>query len=465
MGVKTIFKVLIGTIAILLLSMVVIEYINVATFSYQINQLTRLSVKKACDFYSKETYKSNVGLLRDIVGASGNNVIGGNIYDYNTDEEIYNSLYTNSSDFINWYSQHSGIWDNLDLLAYGLNIGGKIVDGEDALIAKYMADTQVTPINLGVTYLDKDSIEKVTKWNLTAIISNGLANNIIDNSSDGRVYTKYKGFRVYTTEAQITGIDYRILDINNDVSEIKNLTRLENLDSMEFENSKFVVAGITYSIPIAYEGVTPLENVIRLTNEYRVKGIANRDADKGNQTHLIKSENLEGGGFSGSSLGSLPIKGELTFIVTRCKGEKSLLNSIVNVFKKRDKDENGTTPKGKDKKDICILTEKNKEYLKEYLDAYDVNVKVIFSDIEDAKVHVLTINTPIRLIIMEYGMGRFSSSANKEDLMDLIGMCESDENDVIVYYTRETLKSKGGKVTWIKLKNTGEVVDDIINYY
>lgn len=142
-----------------------------------------------------------------------------------------------------------------------------------------------------------------------------------------------------------------------------------------------------------------------------------------------------------------------------------MLNSIVNVFKKRDKDENGTTPKGKDKKDICILTEKNKEYLKEYLDAYDVNVKVIFSDIEDAKVHVLTINTPIRLIIMEYGMGRFSSSANKEDLMDLIGMCESDENDVIVYYTRETLKSKGGKVTWIKLKNTGEVVDDIINYY
>lgn len=142
-----------------------------------------------------------------------------------------------------------------------------------------------------------------------------------------------------------------------------------------------------------------------------------------------------------------------------------MLNSIVNVFKKRDKDENGTTPKGKDKKDICILTEKNKEYLKEYLDAYDVNVKVIFSDIEDAKVHVLTINTPIRLIIMEYGMGRFSSSANKEELMDLIGMCESDENDVIVYYTRKTLKYKGGKVTWIKLKNTGEVVDDIINYY
>jgi len=142
-----------------------------------------------------------------------------------------------------------------------------------------------------------------------------------------------------------------------------------------------------------------------------------------------------------------------------------LLNSIVNVFKKRDKDENGTTPKGKNKKDICILTEKNKEYLKEYLDAYDVNVKVIFSDIEDAKVHVLTIDTPIRLIIMEYGMGRFSSSANKEDLMDLIGMCESDENDVIVYYTRKTLKYKGGKVTWIKLKNTGEVVDDIINYY
>lgn len=142
-----------------------------------------------------------------------------------------------------------------------------------------------------------------------------------------------------------------------------------------------------------------------------------------------------------------------------------MLNSIVNVFKKRDKDENGTTPKGKDKKDICILTEKNKEYLKEYLDAYDVNVKVIFSDIEDAKVHVLTINTPIRLIIMEYGIGRFSSSANKEDLIDLIGMCESDENDVIVYYTRKTLKYKGGKVTWIKLKNTGEVVDDIINYY
>lgn len=318
MGVRIIFKTLIGTVVILILSMAIIEYINVATFAYQINQLTRLSVKKACDFYSKETYKENVGILADIIGFSGNVVIGGNVYDYNTREEIYDSLYRDSFDFVSWYSNHRGIWDNLDLLAYGLNIGGAPVSGENELIAEYMADTHVTPINLGVTYIDKDSIEKTTRWNLTAILSNGLADNIVDNDPEGRIYVKYKGFRVYTPEARITRIDYRTLDINNDAEEIRQLTKLDDLESIRFENNKFVVAGIYYSIPIAYEGITPLDNIISFANKYRVEGLKYESTNNiGTETHVVKTEDLEGGGFSGSIVGGLPIKGSLTFIVTR----------------------------------------------------------------------------------------------------------------------------------------------------
>lgn len=134
-------------------------------------------------------------------------------------------------------------------------------------------------------------------------------------------------------------------------------------------------------------------------------------------------------------------------------------------FIRKEKDEGVKIRRKKGIEDIYILTEKNKEILKDYLDTYNINVSDIFDDIEEVKIKVLTNSQPIRLIIIEYGLGRFSSAKNKEEIIDLIGMCESDDNDVIVYYTRPVIKSKSAKSTWIKLKNTGKVVDDIKNYY
>ena len=73
MSVKTIFKVLIGTIVIIVLSSLTIEMFNISTTGLQVNQISRLSAKQAATLFSQETYKQ--------IGEDGGAVNADNIRD------------------------------------------------------------------------------------------------------------------------------------------------------------------------------------------------------------------------------------------------------------------------------------------------------------------------------------------------------------------------------------------------
>lgn len=326
MGVKTIFKVLIGTVVVLVMSMLILEVLNVVTYSNQLNQLTRLAVKKSCYLFCNETYKKDIGLLKGIEDNSGGTILDGNVFMGTTREDVYNNIYTNSVEFKNWYDNYgTGIWDNLDILAVGLGIGSKPLDSTGLQLANYYRDSLVTPVNLGVAYLDGCILEEIAKWNLTALMCNGKKEMILTDDS-GRVYVKYKGFRVYTTELEIIDIEYEILDVNNEVDKIKNKLKIQDISTVNFENNKLLVAGIKYIVPIAYEGITTMGEIIKFTSTHRVEGWSNSEvpATKVPRELIIEDAILEGGGLKGPEIlddsGStikLPISGELTFTLTK----------------------------------------------------------------------------------------------------------------------------------------------------
>ena len=121
--VKGIFKVLLGTIAVIVFISVFTELFNISITGMQLRQMGRMAARQSIDLFTQETYKGNddlTGNLADKQGmiavpnikdVYGNDYLTGNFYDinnagativtYDMREEIWRSIY-NSADFKNF---------------------------------------------------------------------------------------------------------------------------------------------------------------------------------------------------------------------------------------------------------------------------------------------------------------------------------------------------------------------------
>ena len=66
MTVKTIFKVLVGTIVIMVFSTLLLELSNAAMYSSYINMYIKTSMRKGCEYITSETYRSGRALVEDL---------------------------------------------------------------------------------------------------------------------------------------------------------------------------------------------------------------------------------------------------------------------------------------------------------------------------------------------------------------------------------------------------------------
>ena len=273
----------------------------------------------------------------------GITLISGQFYNSNVPREIYNSLYT-SDDFKSWLQKPEvvrGNWYNLKLIDMALNNPSSVnvsfgdPNYNKAMTAKLYTDVMMTPLNLGIPYLDETTLNKMFKWNLAQLFSNCNSESIrVDENN--RSYVAFKGFKIYADMATITNLEYKTYNLDS-ASERIEFNRITNIDpdnlgfeydtnlrkniaSSEDERKRVCVVGINYSVPITYEGITPIKKIFNFVWNSEVDGINGSAERQGAQQQWVDDvQNLESGGLNGNTAvsGVLPVPGKLIYYVIR----------------------------------------------------------------------------------------------------------------------------------------------------
>jgi len=326
MGVKGIFKILIGTIVLIVLASAIVEFFNVITISAQIRQLSEVAAEQSAILFSQETYRiyNEEGRLAgavgmdDVVGSDGSLFVSGDFYEGESSEEIYSNLYINNTEFSQWLNSSvvkSGGWRYLDVMR-GVEKSGDGVGLAVGDLRSVFIDTMVTPTNLGIPYLDTRTTSNMFRWNLAKLFSDNNPYSIMRNENNIQ-YVSFKGFEVYAQLAQITSIDYITLDLTTE-SGARDFMRLTNIDpdNLTFfpdaygtdERQRVLIAGIEFTVPVSYKGITPLRNIFEFVWNRTVSGFNNESINSGEGGYYnwvrVQTE-LGGGGIGLVSEGDL----------------------------------------------------------------------------------------------------------------------------------------------------------------
>lgn len=362
MTVKTIFKVILLTIIVTVMSSLILEMFNLQTTSLQLGSISKMSAQQACVFFSQETYKrvdfKDINTA-DLIGVDGG-VVSGTFYkedvvpsswsskisemntivhdDGSTSDDtaiteeavgIYANLYLNSNEFRDFLSRYAGNWESLKVYSAALTSAGNDPWG----IGEYYVTSLMTPLNMGVPYLDHDSVERIFKWNLASILNNGqyTGSNLTNLKGSGTdAYVLYKGFRVYVNRATISNLDYKLLNIAeaDGAAKFKEYTNInpetisEGTNGADDERNKILVVGVEYTVPMSYEGITPIKNVMEFAWDTKVAGM-NDNPEAGTTPtstwDTTITSDLSQGGLEGATLpdGQLPVPGRLVYYLVR----------------------------------------------------------------------------------------------------------------------------------------------------
>ena len=368
MTVKTIFKALIGTIAIIVISSCLIELFNISVTGMQIRQMTKMAARQACVLFTQETYKTGGGKgavnLPDIPAADGTRYITGNFYTSSDARAIWQSIFT-STDFKNFttsggryadtrlpagYGSLQEAFPDLEILA--LSSGAKydpvvanaevpgwnaaenssaVINYNKKIKAQGYKDSMFTTVNLGIPYMDDEIVAKMFRWNLAQILSNTSSLSIQNLEGTNKYFVNYKGFECYASEAKILDYTYKCYNLDNaaDKEEFKQVSNMLTASrngvagggtgtlgsNYERDDNNIVtVVSIKYSVPVSYKGITPIRNIFNYVWSHEVAGLDGEvDGNLDGRTWNTETQDLVGGNIDGA----LSTLGELTYILVR----------------------------------------------------------------------------------------------------------------------------------------------------
>lgn len=360
MSVKTVFKVLVGTILLIAIASITVEYYNISMSSAYMKTIFTRTISRSCDYFSQETYKQNpsgnggallnTGNAEAILDKDGIEAVSGRFFEGGTQEAIYNSIYKSESfknflksnvDYYNTSSATSpgrtsilGLWQNLDDLAYGLfgGSGGIHPSGltdRDKELGKYYAANQISALNSGIVYLDGDIITKIARWNLVSTLSDGKPSNIVIETGANRSadYVKHRGFRIYYNTFRVTDIKYTVYNTSTPGGRAA-LEAVTNLDASKLhhdgdERDNICVAQIKYDVGVAYFGVTPLRSVMEYVFQNQVRGMsgANTSAiggfNGGPSTSSLNNNTNKVSSGGGATTWTAPVSGYIYYYIVR----------------------------------------------------------------------------------------------------------------------------------------------------
>lgn len=327
MSVKGIFKILIGTIAIIVVSSLLVEYFNLTLYSNQVKRLTKLSVNKALQYFSQETYKREDAnaMCEDILGNDGSIAVSSNFYGSIDGNTIYENLYLTNQNFKNWCSMYADNWTIAKTFYSSIN---NETTGDDfkRMIMQYWKDEKYTPANMGIAYVDNDVVKNIAIWNLVKVLCNGNQDNVVVN--DGEPYVLYNGYKVYYNTLELTNVDYTIYDLRDDSDKEKfeKLTHL-NTDNMGFSSSdnipfisntdaerkKVCVLDLSYSVKLKYDGITPFKQIISYVWNTEVEGINGAQPRRTSLGTPLDTGTLKGG--SANNISTLPVQDNIIYYI------------------------------------------------------------------------------------------------------------------------------------------------------
>lgn len=273
-GVKSIFKILIGFVFVMTVGMFIVEIYNLTIASELLKSTAHTTLSRSCDYFAQESYKNGSGNAYQLVGYdnSVDTSLNGQFY-FGSTEQVYDRLYTNSGSFANYVNSFKDKFRKLKVLGKGLGItGDALLDGEDTIASDYRQGL-VTPLNIGIAYLDRDTVNKIFKWELVAVLSAGNPDMVITNPADGsNPYVVYKGFRIYYNSIYVDNPSYRAYDLFN-ATDKKDFEKLTNIDTDRYilnarinendERRYVVVASMKYKVRVGYEGITPIKRLFQ----------------------------------------------------------------------------------------------------------------------------------------------------------------------------------------------------------
>ena len=359
MSVKSIFFTILGTITVMLVSFFLIELFNISITTMQLQNMAKTSAYQSCTLFTQETYRDdgNMGgatAMSNIFDTDGNMYISGDFYNGNTTtRDIYDSIYNvSNTDFTSAMAPLRGYYTNIDLLMKGIEQNGNvpvvsldwsstnadIQANVDANKANLYYNNMYTPANLGVPYLDPDTINRIFKWNLAQLYSNCNSANI-KTDENGVQFVGYKGFRCYVQDAQITGINYKVFDLTQNLSataaELYNYTGLgvrgtpyasgstgiavttttDLLGRAVKDNAVITAVEIDYTVPIAYEGITPIKSWMHWLYNNDVEGLGGGSIADRYEFDNTAKESLSSSNINAS--GTIPTSGKLIYVLVK----------------------------------------------------------------------------------------------------------------------------------------------------
>lgn len=280
MGVKTIFKILIGTTASIIVFALVVNLIGVTMTSVQLRTDLRKAILSGCDLYSQESFRtttsggtamannvpkvkyidSTTGAISSLKCRDGSEL--GKFYKGATSDAIFSNMYGDTSKLLSALGD-AGKQKFEDINGIGDRMGS---EGSGVKM-------NISPMNLGYVYMDKDTLERMVVWsfakNLTINSKSGgseyckMIDKWLHDNGDDTVYIKKGGFLIAIEDFRINEIEYKTYQLS-EASDREELQKIIGAEYGDCDGSEVRLAHIKCSVPIKYDGIVLFDKLVEM---------------------------------------------------------------------------------------------------------------------------------------------------------------------------------------------------------
>ena len=120
---------------------------------------------------------------------------------------------------------------------------------------------------------------------------------------------------------------------------------------------------------------------------------------------------------------------------------------------------------------LYLIIDKPVHGILKYFRESGLKVSNMFDNIKDAKDAVLMQSEPTRIVVVDTGTGKFTTTTMREELIDMLGISD-EQNRTTVFYTDSVLKidtnralgRSGKNIDWAVYKSTSIVAAVLLSY-